>query len=166
MQKPAPALKPTVTKLPPPAPTPARPTPSWTHSWSTPRWSSSPATKPTRNPQEGPVAPAAPTLDVDQAASDPPVPSVRMVNSKRVTLNFELKDVGASGVSGVELWVTQAGQDANAWKKGEIVAQTNHSFTVEVKEEGLYGFTLLARNGSGVGKEDAPSRPTSSRRCG
>ena len=46
---------------------------------------------------------------------------------------------------------------AHAWKKGEIVAQTNHSFTVEVKEEGLYGFTLLARNGSGVGKEDAPA---------
>ena len=94
-----------------------------------------------------------PNLDVDQAASDPAAPSIRMVNSKRVTLNFELKDVGASGVSGVELWCTQ---DAHAWKKGEIVAQTNHSFTVEVKEEGLYGFTLLARNGSGVGK-DAPA---------
>ena len=91
---------------------------------------------------------------MDQAASDPAAPSIRMVNSKRVTLNFELKDVGASGVSGVELWCTQ---DAHTWKKGEIEAQTNHSFTVEVKEEGLYGFTLLARNGSGVGKEDAPA---------
>ena len=73
-----------------------------------------------------------------------------MVNSKRITLNYELKDVGASGVSGVELWSMQ---DGHTWKKGEIVAQTNHAFTVEVKEEGLYGFTLLARNGSGVGKE-------------
>jgi hypothetical protein len=94
-----------------------------------------------------------PDPEIEQAAGDPGAPAIRMVNSKRVTLNYELKDVGASGVSGVELWCTQ---DAHSWKKGEIVAQTSHSFTVEVKEEGLYGFTLLARNGSGVGK-DAPA---------
>jgi hypothetical protein len=80
-------------------------------------------------------------------------PAIRMVNTKRVTLNYELKDVGVSGVSGVELWCTQ---DAHTWKRGEIVAQTNHSFSVEVKEEGLHGFTLLARNGSGAGK-DSPA---------
>ncbi len=154
VQKPAP--KPAVTKLPPPAPTPG---------------SSDVAVDPQlvnatmvvaagdkTDLESLKKAPAGRSnLDVDQGASDPAAPSVRMVNSKRVTLNFELKDVGASGVSGVELWVTQAGQEAHAWKKGEIVAQTNHSFTVEVKEEGLYGFTLLARNGSGVGKEDAPA---------
>ena len=76
--------------------------------------------------------------------------STRMVNSKRITLNYELKDIGSTGVAGVELWTTQ---DTRTWKKGEIVAETNHSFTVEVKDEGLYGFTLLARNGSGAGKE-------------
>jgi len=76
--------------------------------------------------------------------------ATRMVNSKRVTLNYELKDIGSTGVAGVELWTTQ---DTRTWKKGEIVAETNHSFTVEVKDEGLYGFTLLARNGSGAGKE-------------
>ena len=80
-------------------------------------------------------------------------PAIRLVNTKRVTLNYELKDVGASGVSEVELWCTQ---DAHTWKRGEIVAQTNHSFSVEVKEEGLHGFTLLARNGSGTGK-DSPA---------
>lgn len=76
--------------------------------------------------------------------------ATRMVNSKRITLNYELKDIGSTGVAGVELWTTQ---DTRTWKKGEIVAETNHSFTVEVKDEGLYGFTLLARNGSGAGKE-------------
>ncbi len=81
-----------------------------------------------------------------------PTPT-RMVNSKRITLNYDLVDVGVSGVSGVELWCTR---DAHSWKRGEIVAQTNHSFSVEVKEEGLHGYTLLARNGSGAGK-DAPS---------
>ena len=102
---------------------------------------------------KAPARPGPANLNIEPAANDPSAPAIRMVNSKRVTLNYELKDVGASGVSGVELWCTQ---DAHAWKKGEIVAQTSHSFTVEVKEEGLYGFTLLARNGSGLGK-DAPA---------
>ena len=102
---------------------------------------------------KAPPAASGPNVDADQAANDPAAPAIKMVNSKRVTLNYELKDVGASGVSGVELWCKQ---NDHAWKKGEIVAQTSHSFTVEVKEEGLYGFTLLARNGSGVG-QDAPA---------
>ncbi len=88
--------------------------------------------------------------DGEAPAANGAAPAIRMVNNKRITLNYELKDVGVSGVSGVELWCTL---DAHTWKRGEIVAQTNHSFTVEVKEEGLHGFTLLARNGSGVGKE-------------
>ena len=88
--------------------------------------------------------------ETDSAATSAAAPSIRMVNNKRITINYELKDVGLSGVSGVELWCTQ---DAHAWKRGEIVAQTNHSFSVEVKEEGLHGFTLLPRNGSGAGKE-------------
>jgi hypothetical protein len=98
-------------------------------------------------------APSHSNPDADSPPSDPASPAIRMVNSKRVTLNYELKDVGASGVSGVELWCTH---DTKSWTKGEIVAQTSHSFTVEVKEEGLYGFTLLARNGAGIGK-DAPA---------
>jgi hypothetical protein len=85
-----------------------------------------------------------------EATATPAAPAIRMVNNKRITINYELKDVGVSGVSGVELWCTQ---DAHTWKRGEIVAQTNHSFSVEVKEEGLHGFTLLPRNGSGAGKE-------------
>ena len=90
-------------------------------------------------------------------AEPSPVPAgaaTRMVNSKRITLNYELKDAGNTGVTGVELWCTQ---DTRTWKKGEIVAQTNHSYTVEVKDEGLYGFTLLPRNGAGAGKE--PPQP-------
>jgi hypothetical protein len=93
------------------------------------------------------------TSEGEPASANAGAPAIRMVNNKRITLNYELKDVGVSGVSGVELWCTQ---DAHSWKRGEIVAQTNHSFSVEVKEEGLHGFTLLARNGAGAGK-DAPA---------
>jgi hypothetical protein len=74
-------------------------------------------------------------------------PAVRMVNSKRITINYEVKDVGPSGVSGVELWCTQ---DGKSWKKREVSRQAKPPYVVEVSEEGLYGFTLRARNGIGL----------------
>lgn len=76
-------------------------------------------------------------------------PLMRMVNSKRITLNFEVKDVGPSGLSGVELWYTQ---DCKDWKKNNAPPQA-HSYVIEVDEEGMYGFTLLAKSGLGLGKE-------------
>jgi hypothetical protein len=88
--------------------------------------------------------------ELEQASTSAASPPIRMVNTKRVTLNYELKDMDNSGISGVELWRTR---DAHGWERGEIVAQTNHSFSVEVKDEGLHGFTLLARNGVDAGKE-------------
>ena len=124
-----------------------------------------PPAKETSTVKEVPAIKDIPAVKETPAAKDAPEPATttaltasptgapsatRMVNSKRITLNYELKDVGASGVGGVEMWCTQ---DTRTWKKGEVVAQTNHSFTVEVKDEGLYGFTLLARNGSGAGKD-------------
>ena len=89
-----------------------------------------------------------------QSAGEPTVirPSataVRMVNSKRVSLNYEIKDVGPSGVSVVELWYTQ---DGKKWDKYDTTSQPRPPFVVELKDEGLYGFTLLARNGVGLGK--------------
>lgn len=76
-------------------------------------------------------------------------PLMRMVNTKRITLNFEVKDVGPSGLSTVELWYTQ---DTRDWKKYEAPT-TAKAYVVEVDEEGMYGFTLVARSGLGLGKE-------------
>jgi hypothetical protein len=79
----------------------------------------------------------------------PAVTAVRMVNSKRVTLNYRVNDVGPSGVSAVDVWYTQ---DSRIWKKFDGTGHTRPPCIVEVNDEGLYGFTLLARNGLGVGK--------------
>jgi hypothetical protein len=49
----------------------------------------------------------------------------------------------------VELWYTQ---DGRKWEKYDTASQPRPSFVVEVKEDGLYGFTLVARNGIGLGK--------------
>jgi len=77
------------------------------------------------------------------------MPLVRLVNTKRITLNFEVADVGSSGLSAVELWYTQDGKE---WKKHQAPTHAK-SYVVEVDEEGMYGFTLLARSGIGLGME-------------
>jgi hypothetical protein len=102
-------------------------------------------------------APKLPTIvngSVEPAAAEPPparptAATVRMVNSKRLNLNYEIKDVGPSGVSRVELWYTQ---DGKKWEKYDTANQPRPPFVVELKDEGYYGFTLVARNGVGLGK--------------
>jgi hypothetical protein len=93
-------------------------------------------------------------VTLDHQANLPSPPAVRMVNSKRITINYEVKDVGPSGVSGVELWYTQ---DGKSWKKRDVPPQTQPPYIIEVNEEGLYGFTLLAKNGIGLSKDPPQS---------
>jgi hypothetical protein len=78
----------------------------------------------------------------------------RFVNSKRVSLSCELKEFGPSGVSLVELWYTH---DGRAWNKGPEFRltpgdeQAKQSITFDTVSEGIYGITLLARSGVGLG---------------
>jgi hypothetical protein len=72
-----------------------------------------------------------------------------LVNSKRISLNYELKEVGPSKVSLVELWLTRDGRN---WQKYKEDANAQPPFIVEVNDEGLYGFTLVARSGVGLGE--------------
>ena len=76
-------------------------------------------------------------------------PLMRLVNTKRITLNFEVKDVGPSGLASVELWYTKDGRE---WKKHDAPTKAK-AYVIEVDDEGMYGFTLLARSGTGMGKE-------------
>jgi len=87
-----------------------------------------------------------------QVYGAPVDPDRRLVNSKRISLNYELKEVGPSGVSSIELWYTQ---DGRGWyryplpKNGDEVQQPPLVF--EVNSEGVYGFTLVAKSGVGLG---------------
>jgi hypothetical protein len=81
-------------------------------------------------------------------------PPVSLVNSKRIQFNYQIKDVGPSGVSKVEVWCTHNGKP---WKKIATTAP-GEPVVVEVPEEGRYGFTMVARNGAGEGK--APPKGT------
>jgi hypothetical protein len=78
----------------------------------------------------------------------------RLVNSKRISLNYELKDVGPSGVSAVELWFTQDGRSWNRYPlpKAEEGARPPRPLVFDVAGEGVYGFTLVAKSGVGLGE--------------
>jgi hypothetical protein len=86
----------------------------------------------------------------------------KYVNSKQISLGYDLRDVGPSGVSAIELWYTL--YQGRAWNKlteypidlkagGE--ANQTKKLTFEVNDEGIYGITLVAKSGVGLG-ERAP----------
>lgn len=75
-------------------------------------------------------------------------PQMQLVNSKRINLNYDIKGQGPSGVSVVELWITQDGRN---WKKEGEDREAKPPFTVEVPGEGLYGFSLVVLSGVGLG---------------
>lgn len=81
----------------------------------------------------------------------PQVGSVHYVNNKRISLNYEITNKGKSGVAEIELWVTT---DLRNWTMHEKRPFQDGPYVVEVKGEGRYGFTLVAR--SGVGLSESP----------
>jgi hypothetical protein len=83
---------------------------------------------------------------------------IRMVNARHFSLNYDVKEVGPSGVSEVDIWYTQ---DGNNWQKYRTKTCTKnqdgkapYTLEINVTDEGLYGFTLVVR--SGVGMSDRP----------
>jgi hypothetical protein len=79
--------------------------------------------------------------------------NVRYVNSNRISLNFDVDNVGKSGVSVIELWSTR---DGTSWNQEQTQNKREPPFVFEVAGEGRYGFTLIARSGVGMG--DPPPR--------
>ena len=71
----------------------------------------------------------------------------RYVNSARISLNYKIEDEGPSGTSSIELWVTR---DSRAWDR--LTEDRTHAppLTFSVKEEGVYGFTLVPKSGVGL----------------
>ena len=79
-------------------------------------------------------------------AEAPAIPT-SLVNSRRVHLNFAISEVGPSGVSSVELWATR---DGKSWQRYSNEPPPSGPLVVHVAEEGLYGFSIVVRNGLGL----------------
>jgi hypothetical protein len=83
-------------------------------------------------------------------------PPMRWVNSKRVSLNYKIEKEGPSGVSRVELWFTNDLREGRKWNKLSEEANPKPPYVFDVQGEGVYGFTLVVKNGVGLG--EAPPR--------
>src|SRR5262249_35768284 len=79
--------------------------------------------------------------------------NVRFVSSKRISLNYDLQNIGKSGVSVVELWMTL---DGRSWQMESSQQNPKPPFEFDVADERRYGFTLIAKSGVGLG--DPPPR--------
>ncbi|HTU92713.1 MAG TPA: hypothetical protein VMF69_21715 [Gemmataceae bacterium] len=79
---------------------------------------------------------------------------LRLTNSKRVTFHYEIKDAALIGAAGLEIWGTT---DMRTWKKYDTTTRSPSSLSVEVKDEGLYGFTMIARDKGETAKSQPPS---------
>ncbi len=94
-------------------------------------------------------APAAVTPQPPPSTVTPPEQAVRMVNSKHISLEYDVQEVGPSGIV-VELWYTQDGRNWQKYKEQRDPPKP-YIFSFDVNDEGTYGFSLVVRSGVGLG---------------
>lgn len=86
------------------------------------------------------------------------LPPLRYVNHTDVTLDYELRKVGPSGVGSIDLWWTQ--NDGQTWElyakdpegMNGTAANGTHKRTLELPGDGVYGFALVVKSKAGLGK--------------
>jgi hypothetical protein len=75
------------------------------------------------------------------------------INTKRISLQYEITEKGPSGISGIDLWYTT---DGRGWSKFQLPKAglgdqpLGGPLVFEVTGEGVYGFTLLPKSGVGI----------------
>lgn len=79
----------------------------------------------------------------------------RLVNTRTFSIDYELSDVGPSGVGAVEFFITT--DDGKKWWRYGEDEDRRSPFEVTVPRDGVYGFSLRAR--SGVGLAGEPPQP-------
>lgn len=78
-----------------------------------------------------------------------------MIHSRRFELDYEVADVGSSGIGRVELWGTRDG--GRTWESYAIDEDQQSPIDVTVHGEGIYGFRIAVRSGAGVGGQGPAS---------
>jgi hypothetical protein len=75
----------------------------------------------------------------------------RVVDSKRFQIGYNLEDVGPSGISSVDLYITE--DNGATWYHYGSDDDNQSPVFVEVPCEGTYGFALGVRSGAGLSSE-------------
>jgi hypothetical protein len=72
------------------------------------------------------------------------------VRSRTFQLNYAIENVGPSNVKNVEVWMTR---DTRSWSKYADDAKATGPYTLTVRAEGRWGFTLIPRSGVGLAQK-------------
>ena len=99
-------------------------------------------------PDSGSLAEPEPVGSTSGGSNASRPPHGRLVKSRRFQIGYTLDDVGPSGVSSVELYITQ--NNGEKWYLYGIDEDRTTPFGVEVHEDGVYGFSLRVRSGAGL----------------
>jgi hypothetical protein len=73
----------------------------------------------------------------------------QIVNDTEVSLDYQIDDEGPSGVSVIELWVTT--DMGRTWRRVGEDPDRQSPFVVNFAAEGLYGLSMIAKSGVGLG---------------
>ena len=82
----------------------------------------------------------------------------KVVRSRQFHIDYQIEDVGPSGVGRVELYITQ--DNGQKWWKYGDDRDRQSPFHVEVPEDASYGFALRVKSGAGL--SDPPPQPMDS----
>ena len=80
-------------------------------------------------------------------------PGFKIVNDRKIKLQFKIGERPKSGIGSLELWATRSGND---WRKVEQPfsppeeGKDDAEIVYEVPQDGTYGFTLVARSKANV----------------
>jgi len=85
---------------------------------------------------------------VGRPAAEPPIDELPVTSSRHFNLQYDLESVGPSGVSKVELWITNDGGDSWAYLTEDEDRQS--PVAIEVDREGVYGFRIVVTGGNGL----------------
>ena len=80
--------------------------------------------------------------------------NLQLVDSTRFGINYEIAEVGRSGIGGISLYWTY---DGITWNYHGDDEDQQSPFQIEVDGEGTFGFKIVARSKAGLG--DDPPRP-------
>ena len=92
---------------------------------------------------------AGPQRSISNVPPPPTNPLAKLVNSRTFSLEYALAEVGARGVSKVELWGTRDG--GTTWRVFAVDNDNRSPLQVTVDGEGEYGFSIVVEDAGGMG---------------
>ncbi len=104
-----------------------------------------------------PTQPPVPEPEPQPEETEPPAddPGLHYVSNRMFSLEYAVDDVGPSGVSAVDLFVTENG--GKQWFRYGSDSDRKSPFQIDTMGEGTFGFAIRIRNGVGVA--DIPPQP-------